>query len=96
MNCKFLPHPLGSGEDTGASRKPQAGLGEEVSGKGEHYPPPPSRLPITIKQFNDLLSDKPLDIIIIHHVSLRKEKKPGLNHMSKLGSGSGNRLDFQK
>lgn len=35
----------------------------------------PSQLPITIKHFNDLLSDEPLDFIIIHHVSLRKKKR---------------------
>lgn len=62
------------GEDPEALRKRQAGLAE-VAGKGKPCPLPPSRLPITIKHFNDLLSDEPLDVIIIHHVSLREEKK---------------------
>lgn len=67
-----------------------------MTGKGKHYPLPPCRLPITIKHFNDLLSDEPLDVIVIHHVSLMKEKKPGLNETSKLGPFPVNRLDFQK
>lgn len=57
----------------------------------------PVQLPITIKHFNDLLSDEPLDFIIIHHVSLRKEKKPASITLSSLGLISpGNRFHGNK
>lgn len=43
--------------------------------EGQAAPTVTLRLSITIKHFNDLLSDESLDFIVIHHVSLRKEKK---------------------
>jgi hypothetical protein len=70
---------------TQALRKRRPGLGGELAGKGKWHPLPPRQLSITIKHFNDLLSDKPLDFIIIHQVSLRKEGKNCLNYTFKLG-----------
>ena len=78
-------------------RERKLGWGEEAAGKGEQHPLPASQLPITIKHFNDLLSDEPLDFIIIHHVSLRKQKKPASITLSSLGLISpGNRFHGNK
>lgn len=73
-------------EGNWALRERRPGQGGEPAGKGQQHPLPPSQLPITIKHFNDLLSDEPLDFIIIHHVSLRKKKKTCLNYTSKPGA----------
>lgn len=56
--------------------------------EGPAAPTATQQLPITIKHFNDLLSDESLDFIVIHHVSLRKEKETCLNYTSKLGARS--------
>lgn len=44
--------------------------------------------PITIEHFHDLLSDEPLDFVVIHHVALRDEKRACLSHASSLGPGA--------
>lgn len=53
----------------------EARAGRRNTWEGQAAPTATHRLPITIKHFNDFLSDESLDFIIIHHVSLRKEKK---------------------
>ena len=70
---------------------------EKQLGRANSTHSQPVQLPLTIKHFNDLLSDEPLDFIIIHHVSLRKEKKPASITLSSLGLISpGNRFHGNK
>lgn len=64
----------------------EARAGRRNSWEGQAAPTATHWLPITIKHFNDFLSDESLDFIIIHHVSLRKEKKTCLNYTSKPGA----------
>lgn len=64
-------------------KEKEARTGRRSSWGGQAAPSATQRPPITIKHFNDLLSDESLDFIVIHHVSLRKEKKACLNYTSQ-------------
>ena len=61
----------------------EARTGRRSSWEGQAAPSATQRPLITIKHFNDLLSDESLDFIVIHHVSLRKEKKACLTYTSQ-------------
>lgn len=64
----------------------EARAGWRNSWEGQAAPTANHWLLITIKHFKDFLSDESLDFIIIHHVSLRKEKKTCLSYTSKPGA----------
>lgn len=88
--CLGMP-PSPPGSASGRCNRPSAlrghdtlSTGRYVAMPGCHQSSPP--LPVTIKHLAQLLPDEPLDLIVIHHVSLGGHKR-GHHHWGLWGHG---------